>query len=129
VDGVEPAKRALLDHDVAVARQREAAAEGEGEDGEQAREMGTMRERHDGAATPDAGAGVTASSAVRQITGHADFRISQEYLHVDVEATGMVGAKLANSDFSGEAGEFGEIVEKPAGADVHVLARARRRRG
>ncbi|PCC68841.1 Phage integrase family protein [Nannocystis exedens] len=33
---------------------------------------------------------------IRQITGHADFRILQEYLHDDVEATGMVSSRLAD---------------------------------
>ncbi|MDC0672225.1 tyrosine-type recombinase/integrase [Nannocystis radixulma] len=66
---------------------------------------------------------------IRQITGHADFRILQEYLHDDVEATGMVGSKLANYDFTGEVGGLGEILEKLAGAEVHIHARARRGRG
>ncbi|WP_434424699.1 hypothetical protein [Nannocystis pusilla] len=52
----------------------------------------------------------------------------QEYLHDDVEATGMVGSKLADLHFDHDAAAFGEILEKPSGAEVHLLAEARRRR-
>ncbi|MFZ6181000.1 hypothetical protein [Nannocystis pusilla] len=51
----------------------------------------------------------------------------QEYLHDDVDATGMVGSRLADLHFDHDAAAFGEILEKPSGAEVHVLAEARQR--
>lgn len=74
---------------------------------------------------------------IRQITGHANFDILQEYLHDDVEATGMISSKLADLDFGfgtgPEAGEgsCGEILETGSEtrcAEVRNLATERRRR-
>ncbi|WP_143141247.1 hypothetical protein [Nannocystis exedens] len=52
-----------------------------------------------------------------------------EHLHDDVEATGMVGSKVADLHFDHDAAAFAEILEKPSGAEGHLLARARRRSG
>lgn len=69
----------------------------------------------------------TGAYVIRQITGHADFRILQEYLHDDVEATGMVSSRLADLHFDHDVAAFAEILEKPSGAEVHILAEARQR--
>jgi hypothetical protein len=59
VDGVEVAELALLDHHVAVADQRGAAAGREEEGGELASEGRTTGESHGSPATPDGRARVT----------------------------------------------------------------------
>lgn len=59
---------------------------------------------------------------IRQNTGYAGCPISLKIHHGDVTSTGSV-----DPHFDHDAAAFGEILEKPSGAEAHILAEARQR--